>query len=112
MAKVAQVLLVDDLDGSEASGTVAFALDGRQYQVDLSDENAGQLRDALAPFVASARRSGSGQRRSSGKSSESRMTDRENTAAIREWARQHGHEVSDRGRISGTILEAYKAATS
>jgi nucleoid-associated protein Lsr2 len=108
MAQVTQVSLVDDLDGSEASGTIGFSLDGKAYELDLSDENASRLRDALAPFVASGRRSGGGQRRSSAKGSGARMTDRENTAAIREWARQHGHQISDRGRIPGSVLEAYK----
>ena len=109
MAKVTQVSLVDDLDGGQASATVGFSLDGKAYELDLSDKNAGKLRDALAPFVASARRGGS-QRRTTRKPATSKMTDREDTAAIREWARQHGHQVSDRGRISGSVLEAYRQA--
>jgi hypothetical protein len=109
VAKVTQVSLVDDLDGGQASATVGFSLDGKAYELDLSDKNAGKLRDALAPFVASARRGGS-QRRTTRKPATSKMTDREDTAAIREWARQHGHQVSDRGRISGSVLEAYRQA--
>ena len=58
MAKVTQVSLVDDLDGSQASGTVGFALDGKAYELDLSEANAHRLRDALAPFLASARKIG------------------------------------------------------
>ena len=112
VAKVTQVSLVDDLDGSQASGTVGFALDGKAYELDLSDANASRLRDALAPFLASARKIGGVQRQSSNKMSSSRVSDRERTTAIREWARQHGHEVSDRGRIPGTVLKAYEDATS
>jgi hypothetical protein len=109
MARITQVRLLDDLDGSEAAATVSFALDGRQYQLDLSEKNAGRLRDALAPFVASARRGG-GRRASGGgpKMSQRPATDRERTAAIREWARQHGHQVADRGRIPSTVIEAYE----
>ena len=66
MAKVVSTAYVDDLDGSEASGPVDFSLDGKDYTIDLSDSNAARLRDALAVFVASARRaSGSGRRQSS-----------------------------------------------
>jgi hypothetical protein len=110
VAKVTQVSLVDDLDGSQAAGPVGFALDGKAYELDLSDANASRLRDALAPFVASARRGGGAQRRSGGKAAPSKMTDRGSTAAIREWARQNGHQVSDRGRISASVLGAYKKA--
>jgi len=48
MAQKVDVRFVDDLDGSEASGTVSFALDGRAYEIDLSEENAAKLRDSLA----------------------------------------------------------------
>ena len=114
MAQQTTVRFIDDLDGSDASGTFDFSLDGRQYQVDLSDENAAKLRDALAPFIDVARKTGGRGRRSQRYTA---MTDtpvrssREETRAIREWAREHGHEVSDRGRIPKSVLEAYKAAS-
>jgi hypothetical protein len=111
MASITKVHLIDDLDGSEASDTLSFSLDGRQYQLDLSDKNANRLRDTLAPFVASARRSG-GQGRSGGgpNASQRPPTDRERTTAIREWARQHGHKVADRGRIPASVIDAYDKA--
>ena len=56
MAQKVNIVLVDDIDGSEASETVVFAIDGRDYEIDLSDANAQKLRDAIAPFVAHARR--------------------------------------------------------
>ncbi len=115
MAQQTTVKLVDDLDGSEAVDTVAFSFEGRQYEMDLSDKNAARLRDALAPFVASARQIGGGRRRRTSpktapESKARQTTDRERTAAIREWARRHGHQVSDRGRISKAIVEAYEKA--
>ena len=111
MAKITQVQLIDDLDGSQASDTVSFSLDGRGYALDLSEKNAAKLRDALAPFVASARRHG-GRRGSSGspKMTPRPATDRERTTAIREWAREHGHKVADRGRIPATVIQAYEKA--
>jgi hypothetical protein len=110
VARVTQVSLVDDLDGSAASDTVSFSLDGRQYQLDLSEKNAAKLRDALAPFITSARRTRGGRRRSGGdpKMTQRPATDRERTTAIREWARQHGHKVADRGRIPSSVVEAYE----
>ena len=58
MAQQTTVRFIDDLDGSDASGTFDFAIDGRQYQIDLSDENAAKLRDTLAPYVGAARKAG------------------------------------------------------
>ena len=110
MAKVTQVSLVDDVDGSVASSTVGFSLDGKTYELDLSDKNAKKLRDAVAPFVDAARRLGGRGRRASGPTTSSTRTDRERTAAIREWARQHGHKVADRGRIPANVIEAYEKA--
>ena len=118
MAQQVNVKLVDDVDGSDAAGTVSFAIDGRAYEIDLSEDNAARLRDSLASFVAAARKSG-GARAAAGRRTQkmtersgprSQPLDREQTAAIRAWARQNGHEVSDRGRISKTVLDAFQAA--
>ncbi len=112
MAQKVDVRFVDDLDGSEAAGTVSFALDGRAYEIDLSDDNASRLRDSLATFVAAARRTGT--RRARGQRSNTSEApaaparpSREATAAIRTWARENGHEVSERGRIPKAVVEAY-----
>jgi hypothetical protein len=121
MATMTTVTLVDDLDGSEASGSVSFALDGASYEIDLSEDNAEKLRDALAGYVASARRVDGG-RRGPGRPKAAAAKparavrgartapDREQTAAIREWARSNGYEVSERGRLSATVLSAFEAA--
>ena len=118
MAQQVNVKFVDDLDGSDAAGTVSFAIDGRAYEIDLSDDNAARLRDSLASFVAAGRKSGGsgaagGRRAQKMTASSSRRPqplDREQTAAIRAWARQSGHEVSDRGRIAKTVVDAFEAA--
>ena len=117
MAQQVDVRFVDDLDGSDASGTVSFGLDGRTYEIDLSEANAARLRDALAPFVAAARRAdGSTGRRSRGQRSapepppKPARASREETAAIRAWARENDHEISERGRIPKAVVEAYRAA--
>jgi hypothetical protein len=124
MAQQMTVRFVDDLDGSEASGTVDFGLDGRRYEIDLSEANVARLREALAPFVGAARTAG-GRRaagRSPGRGRGARQSvtaaqntvarsSREDTATIRQWARNHGHQVSDRGRISKSIMDAYQAAS-
>lgn len=102
--------LVDDLDGTvigpSEGGTVTFALDGANYEIDLGRANQQQLRDALAPFIAQARSTG---RRASA-SPRKRSSGSSDTAAVREWAQRNGYTVGDRGRIPAEIREAYAAA--
>ena len=114
MAKVVSTAYVDDLDGSEASGSVDFSLDGKDYTIDLSDSNAARLRDALASFVASARRaSGTGRRRLTSSSPQRSASgrSREETQEIRAALRELGYSVKDRGRIPAELLAAYEART-
>lgn len=113
MAQKVMVSLVDDLDGGSADETVGFGLDGKTYEIDLSSANAGKLREALAEFVAAARRAGSGgrgRRRTPGGAASSTSADREQNQAIRDWAREQGMQVSDRGRIPADVAEAYHNA--
>lgn len=112
MAQRVQVVLEDDVDGGEASETVLFGLDGVNYEIDLNDDNASKLRDALATWVGHARRSGG--RKSSGggrkASSSGSSAKRSDLSEVREWARSNGYEVSDRGRVSAQVQEAYDKA--
>src|SRR5256885_1832827 len=114
MAQKVIVELVDDLDGtaSEDISTVSFSLDGADCEIDLTEENAESLRAALEEFVAAARRTGGRIKRNAGtKSSPSRPgASREQTKAIREWARQNGFELADRGRIPANVIQAYEEA--
>jgi hypothetical protein len=121
MATMTTVSLVDDLDGTVAAETVAFSLDGANYEIDLTDKNAKKLRDALANFVSNARRIDGARRvtatrgakakpAKAAKSSVRTAPDREQTAAIREWARAAGFAVSERGRLSAEVLDAFESA--
>ncbi len=112
MAKRVEIVVTDDLGGGEATQTVRFALDGRELEIDLTDENAIRLRKAFLPYIAAGRRSGG---RGSGSLSSGMSRDRSSTStgdltAVRAWARANGYEVADRGRVKGEILEAYLAA--
>jgi hypothetical protein len=98
--------LVDDLDGSEASQTVLFALDGKSYEIDLNDENNAKLREALAPYIGKGRRVGGGGRATVRRMGTGKPAD--DSQAIREWARANGYQVSDRGRVAAPIREAYE----
>src|SRR5437016_1220701 len=112
MAQKHIVQLIDDLDGGQAAETVSFGIDGATYEIDLSAKNASKLRDALAIYVGSARRSARGARSQTGagrRVGRSARSDREQTQAIREWARKNGHKVGEKGRIPATVLEAYHA---
>ncbi|MHB1008029.1 MAG: histone-like nucleoid-structuring protein Lsr2 [Propionibacteriaceae bacterium] len=100
------VVLEDDIDGSVAAETIRFALDGVNYEIDLSRENAEKLRAAMRPWKDSARRTG-------GRKAQVRTTAptrSSNATEIRTWAREHGFEVSDRGRVSAEIRKAYDEA--
>jgi nucleoid-associated protein Lsr2 len=105
MAQKVHITLEDDLDGGDATETVTFALDGRTYEIDLNAKNAKALRDALAKYVAAARRSG-------GRTTKARTRTQVGTSAreIRDWARSNGHQVPDRGRIPSDVREAFEAA--
>lgn len=110
MAQIREIRLVDDLDGEDADQTVEFGIDGKTYEIDLSKENAGKLRDAFASYVAAARRVTGRRRAGSGSTAPANRRppiDREQNQAIREWARKRGMKVSDRGRIPSEVLEAY-----
>jgi hypothetical protein len=105
MAQKVHIVLVDDIDQSDAEETVAFGLDGKEYAIDLNAKNARALRDALAPYVAHARpTSGRGGRRTS------RTASGPAASEIRAWARDNGFDVPERGRVSAEVREAYAAA--
>ncbi|WP_243224662.1 Lsr2 family protein [Microbacterium sp. CIAB417] len=106
--------LVDDLDGTllEAGDgeTVHFSLNGISYEIDLTNENAQELRSALEPYIAAGRRSSVGVAARSGSTRKRTASRNPETAAIREWANANGHKVSERGRIPESVVEAYRAA--
>jgi hypothetical protein len=105
MAQKVHITLEDDLDGGNAAETVSFGLDGRSYEIDLNAKNAKALRDALAKYVAAARRSG-------GRTGGAKRRTQAGTSAreIRDWARSNGHKVPDRGRIPSDLREAFESA--
>lgn len=105
MARKTQVLLVDDIDGTDANNTVTFGLDGVSYEIDLNDDNAQQMREQLSEWASNARRVGG--RRNTGTRTAGSPSD---AGKIREWARANDHEVPDRGRISKEIREAYNSS--
>jgi hypothetical protein len=115
MAQKTIVQLIDDLDGSTSDSieTITFGLDGVSYEIDLAEKNATILRERLAEFIPSSRRIGGRQKRGAAvKAASSPERSREQTQAIREWARANGHEVNERGRIPATITEAFEQAHS
>lgn len=111
MAKRVTEHLVDDIDGSEAQGTLRFSVEGAQYEIDLSEKNAEEFHEALAPYISAARRTGGRQSRGSSRSavrngSGSSVDPKE----VREWAKSQGLDVNPRGRVSKTLIEQYQAA--
>jgi hypothetical protein len=105
MAKTTVVTLTDDLDGTKADRTLTFGWDGATYEIDLSKKNATALQKTLAPYVDAGRKvrgtSTRGRRPAGGAKAD--------LTAIRAWAKANGHQVSSRGRIATSIIEAYNA---
>ena len=110
MAQKIQTLFIDDLDGSEAEGTVRFGLDGTEYEIDLNAGHAQALRDALARYIRAARRTGGGARQPA-RGGRRASAGGVNNSEIREWAKGQGIEVNDRGRIPAEVVARFKAAT-
>lgn len=105
MAQRVQIILEDDYDGGTADETVSFALDGTEYEIDLSTKNATGLREAISPWLGHARKTGGRRKRGAAKAPSS-----SSTSDIRAWAQGQGHEVSSRGRVSADVREAYEKA--
>ena len=113
MAQKVQTLFIDDIDGGEAEGTVRFALDGTDYEIDLNAKHTEELRSALGRYVTHARKVGTGARRGGrgagkgGRGAASAL----NTTEIRNWAREQGYDIKDRGRVPADVVAKYQAAT-
>lgn len=114
MAQKVQVILMDDIDGSDADETLSFSLDGVNYEIDLSTEHATAMRETFATWVGHARRVGSRApgRRSAPKAPKSSAASEpgRDTGAVRAWAKENGFTVSDRGRISAEVIQAFDDA--
>ncbi len=109
MAQKVNIILVDDLDGGSADENVRFGLDGASYEIDLSAANAAELRSSLERFIAAARKTSAGRATRTKAAVAGRGND---SAQIRQWARDNGYTVNSRGRIQAEIQEAYQKANS
>jgi hypothetical protein len=109
MAQKIQTFLIDDLDGSEAEGTVLFGLDGTQYEIDLSTDHAKELRTALARYIDAGRRI-TGTTRRAGQNGRKVPANGVSNTEVRAWAKAHGLEVKERGRIPAEVITQYQAA--
>jgi Lsr2 len=109
MAQQIQTLFIDDIDGGAAEGTVRFALDGTDYEIDLSSKHSAELHDALRKYVDHARKVGGTVRRPSSRGG--RRPSTVDTMAVRAWARENGHDIKDRGRVPADLIVKYQAAT-
>ena len=110
MAQKTVVILIDDLNGEPADTTVHFGLDSRDYQLDLTEANATELRNALARYIPAARKTSGGRRASAAAQKPAKTFQGFDPAAVRAWAAGNGYTVSARGRIRAEVLEAFRAA--
>lgn len=110
MVRKTVVELVDDVNGGKADQTISFALDGVAFEIDLSDENAAQLRKDIAQWADHGRRTGGRRQRGTGTEDGAPTSRINESALIRQWASENGIEVSERGRISAEVQKAYAEA--
>jgi len=114
VAQKIQTLFIDDIDGGAAEGTVRFALDGTEYEIDLNAKHSEELRSALGKYVSHARKVGGSVRRA-GRAAAGRASrganSALNTTEIRNWAREQGYDIKDRGRVPADLVSKYQAAT-
>src|ERR1700722_6138169 len=109
MAQHIQTLFIDDIDGGAAEGTVRFALDGTNYEIDLSGKHSHELRAALRKYVEHARKVGGATRRRGPRGG--RGSSPADTGAVRAWAQENGYDIKDRGRVPADLVAKYQAAT-
>jgi len=111
MAQKIQTLFIDDLDGSQAEGTVRFALDGAQYEIDLNAVHAEELRTTLARYTEAARKvTGTSQRptRNTARAAANGLS----TTEIRDWAKANGFDIKERGRVPADVVARFRSATA
>jgi hypothetical protein len=104
VAQRTQVMFVDDIDGSEATGTVRFGIGGSEYEIDLSQAHKDELTAAVGPYLAAARKVSAARR-----AARTARPARHDQSEVRAWAREQGLKVSDRGRIPADVLAKYGA---
>lgn len=108
------VELIDDIDGSTATTTIEFTINGKNYIIDLSDENAAEFNKALAPYIEHARRARATKKKTASRkprsSSEASRIKRQKSAQIRAWALENGITVAKRGVLNQSAIDAYETA--
>jgi Lsr2 len=112
VAQKVQTIFTDDLDGTEAVGSVRFGLDGVDYEIDLSTAHVEELRQILAPYIAAGRKAGGAGGRPGRRSGRRGRGSGPSTSEVREWAKAQGIEVKDRGRVPADLVVKFQAATS
>jgi len=108
MAQKISVILIDDLNGEEADGTVEFGLDDTSYEIDLSHGNSQELRNLLKPYIDKGRKVTGTPRRPS--RSRAARSDETRNKAMRAWAKAQGIKVNERGRVPADVVARYEAA--
>ncbi len=117
MAKrvITNVVFEDDLTGEEVGAddirAVRFSYDGVQYEIDLTESSVERMNEAMKPFIRAARRTG-GKKAGGSKAPSGAAANgaKDENKIIRQWARDNGHDVPERGRIPQDIRDLYEQA--
>ena len=110
MAQKQSVTYVSDLSGAEITDndqpTLTFGWDGSEYSIDLTAKEADKFFKAVEPYLSAATKVSGGRKRAGKKQQQSGPT----AAELREWGKQNGYDIPDRGRIPAAVREAFEAA--
>lgn len=106
-----RVILVDDLDGNDSEDVARreFQVLGGTYSIDLSEDNYKRLSEALATvdeFVEKAREVKPASKPRGASTPPAKVKGYTNTD-VRDWAKNKGLEVSERGKIADDIYTAF-----
>jgi hypothetical protein len=112
VATKVETVFIDDLDGSKADTTIRFALDGSEYEIDLNAAHADELRTATKQYTEAGRKISTSARRPARSGAvHTPASSGPASSEVRDWARDQGYEVKERGRIPAELVVKFQAAT-
>lgn len=111
MAKKVETVFIDDLDGSKADTTIRFGLGGAEYEIDLNSAHADEFRTAAKQHTEAGRKVSISARRPTRGNARASASSGPASSEVRDWAKGHGYEVKERGRIPAELVVKFRAAT-
>lgn len=94
----------------DALKTVRFSVEGQMREIDLCASEAERFEKQMAPWISSSRKAGGASNGNGGARRRRTAAARQEAGDIRQWARDHGIAISERGRIPAGVVAQYESA--